>query len=151
VRVRTTRRDPAATPAPDLVERRFQAAGLDRLWVADITYWPTEPEGFLYRSVILDVFSPRGVGWSMQEQLHTELVLAALEMAVSKRQPPPGLIHHSDHRGQYPSGRFGERCAASGIHSQGGNGRRLLRQRLDGELFRYLGVRALGPAPLPDP
>ncbi len=120
VRVRTTRRDPAATLAPDLVERRFQASGLDRLWVADITYLPTEQEGFLYLSVILDVFSRRVVGWSMQQQLHTELVLAALEMAVGKRQPKPGLIHHSDHGCQYTSVRFGERCAASSIRSSMG-------------------------------
>ena len=116
VHVRTTRRDPTATPAPDLVERYFAAAAPDRLWVADITYLPTEQEGFLYLAVILDVFSRRVVGWSMQDNLHTELVLAALEMAVSKRRPQPGLIHHSDHGSQYTSVRYGERCAAAGIH-----------------------------------
>ena len=97
VHVRTTRRDPAAIPAPDLVQRTFQAPGPDRLWVGDITYLPTEQEGFLYLSVILDVFSRRVVGWSMQDHLRTELVLAALEMAVRKRRPEGGLIHHSDH------------------------------------------------------
>jgi putative transposase len=116
VRVRTTRRDPAATPAPDLVERCFTAPGPDQLWIADITYLPTEQEGFLYLSVILDVFSRRVVGWSMQDHLRTELVLAALEMAVGKRRPEAGLIHHSDHGGQYTSVLFGERCAAAGIH-----------------------------------
>jgi putative transposase len=114
--VRTTRRDPLATPAPDLVERSFTASASDRLRIADITYLPTEQEGFLYLSVILDVFSRRVVGWSMQDHLRTELVLAALEMAVSKRQPEAGLIHHSDHGCQYTSVRFGERCAAAGIH-----------------------------------
>jgi putative transposase len=115
-RVRTTRRDLTAIPAPDLVERHFTAPGPDRLWIADITYLPTEQEGFLYLSVILDVFSRRVVGWSMQEHLRTELVLAALEMAVSKRRPEAGLIHHSDHGCQYTSVRYGERCAAAGIH-----------------------------------
>ena len=62
VHVRTTRRDPAATPAPDLVERSFAASGPDRLWIADITYLPTEHEGFLYLAVILDVFSPQSGG-----------------------------------------------------------------------------------------
>jgi len=116
VRVRTTRRDPTATPAPDLVERCFTAPGPDQLWIADITYLPTEQESFLYLSVILDVFSRRVVGWSMQDHLRTELVLAALEMAVGKRQPEAGLIHHSDHGCQYTSVLFGERCAAAGIH-----------------------------------
>jgi putative transposase len=115
VRVRTTRRDPAATPAPDLVERSFAAPAPDRLWVADITYLPTEHDGFLYLAVILDVFSRRVVGWSMQDHLHTELILAALEMAIGKRQPAAGLIHHSDHGCQYTSVRFGERCATAGI------------------------------------
>ena len=115
VHVRTTRRDPLAMPAPDLVQRRFTAPGPDRLWIADITSLPTEQEGVLYLSVILDVFSRRVVGWSMQDQLRTELVLAALEMAVRKRRPEVGLIHHSDHGCQYTSVRFGERCAAAGI------------------------------------
>ena len=114
--VRTTRRDPAATPAPDLVQRRFTAAGPDRLWIADITYLPTEQDGFLFLAVILDVFSRRVVGWSMQHHLRTDLVLAALEMAVGKRRPEAGLIHHSDHGCQYTSVLFGERCAAAGIY-----------------------------------
>jgi transposase InsO family protein len=90
LRVRTTRRDPAAAPAPDLVERSFTAPGPDRLWMADITYLPTAQEGFLYLAVILDAFSRRVVGWSMQAHLQTELVLAALEMAVGKRRPEGG-------------------------------------------------------------
>lgn len=109
------RRDPEATLAPDLVQRAFQASGPDRLWIADITYLPTEQDGFLYLAVILDVFSRRVVGWSMHNHLRTELVLAALEMAVGKRRPDAGLIHHSDHGCQYTSMRFGERCAAAGI------------------------------------
>ena len=75
--VHTTRRDPAATPAPDLVQRAFSAPAPDQLWIADITYLPTEQDGFLYLAVILDVFSRRVVGWSMQEHLRTELVLGA--------------------------------------------------------------------------
>jgi putative transposase len=117
---RTTPRHPAATPAPDLVQRAFQAPGPDRLWIADITYLPTEHDGFLYLAVILDVFSRRVVGWSMQDHLRTELVLAALEMAVGKRRPKAGLIHHSDHGCQYTSVRFGEQCGAAGIRSSMG-------------------------------
>ncbi len=120
VHMRTTRRDPAATSAPDLVQRSFTASAPDQLWVADITYLPTEQDGFLYLSVILDVFSRRVVGWSMQDHLRTELVLAALEMAVGKRRPEAGLIHHSDHGCQYTSVRYGERCQAAGIRSSMG-------------------------------
>jgi transposase InsO family protein len=81
-----------------------------------MTYLPTEQEGFLYLAMMLDGFSRRVVGWSMQGHLATDLVLAALEMALSNRQPETGLIHHSDHGCQYTSLRFGEQCAAAGIH-----------------------------------
>jgi len=66
------------------------------LWVADITQQRTG-EGWLYLAVILDAFSRRVVGWSMAEHLRTELVLDALDMAISQRRPAPGLIHHTDH------------------------------------------------------
>jgi len=88
--------------------------------VADITYLPTEQNGFLYLAVIVDACSRRVVGWSMQDHLRTDLVLVALEMAVWNRRPEAGLIHHSDHGCQYMSVRFGERCAAAGIRSSMG-------------------------------
>jgi putative transposase len=120
-RIHTTQRDLTAHPAPDLVQRTFAAPAPDRLWLADITYVPTLEEGFLYLAVILDGFSRRVVGWSMAEHLRTELVLAALEMAVGNRQPGQGLIHHSDHGCQYTSLLFGERCAAAGIQCSMGS------------------------------
>jgi putative transposase len=82
----TTTRDGVAPPAPDLVQRHFQADGPDRLWVADITYVPTGT-GFLYLAVVLDAWSRRVVGWAMAPPLRTELVLAALDMAVVERLP----------------------------------------------------------------
>jgi putative transposase len=91
-----TRRDPHASPAPDLVERNFTPAGPDRLWVGDITQQRTS-EGWLYLTVILDAFSRRVVGWSMADHLRTELVLDALDMAIAQRKPTAGLVHHSDH------------------------------------------------------
>ena len=91
---RTTRRDPKARPASDLVERRFDADRPDRLWVADITYVPTAA-GFVYLAVVLDVFSRRVVGWAMANHLRTELVLDALDMALGQRRPH-SVIHHSD-------------------------------------------------------
>ena len=90
----TTRRDADARPAPDLVDRNFTATRADQLWVADITYIPTLA-GFLYLAVVLDVFSRRIVGWSMANHLRTELVLAALDMAIGQRKPTD-VVHHSD-------------------------------------------------------
>jgi putative transposase len=94
----TTRRDATAQSAPDLVERRFEAEGPNQLWLADITYLPTWA-GFLYLAIVLDVFSRRVVGWAMKGHLRTELVLEALQMAVSQRRPR-GVIHHSDQGSQ---------------------------------------------------
>ena len=117
----TTQRDPQAEPAPDLVQRRFAANAPNQLWIADITYIPTQWEGFLYLAVILDVFSRRVVGWSMAEHLRTELVVGALEMAVWNRRPGEGVIHHSDHGCQYTSLLFGQRCQAVGIRCSMGS------------------------------
>jgi putative transposase len=109
-----TRRDPAATPAPDLVGRRFSPPAPDRLWVADITQQRTD-EGWLYLAVVLDCFSRRVVGWSMADHLRTDLVLDALDMAISQRQPAPGLVHHADHGCQYTSLAFGRRLTEAGL------------------------------------
>ena len=96
---RTTRREPQARPAPDLVERRFESEAPNRLWVADITYVPSAA-GFLYLAIVLDVFSRRVVGWAMANHLRTELVLDALDMALRQRRPT-SVIHHSDRGCQY--------------------------------------------------
>jgi putative transposase len=112
--VRTTRRDAAAAPAPDLVGRCFAAAAPDRLWTADITYLPTLA-GFLYLAVVLDVFSRRVVGWAMAADLGARLVVDALEMALWTRRPAAGLVHHSDRGSQYSSLAFGRRCRAAGV------------------------------------
>ena len=110
---RTTRREVQARPAPDRVERRFEADAPNRLWVADITYIPTLA-GFLYLAIVLDVFSRRVVGWAMAAHLRTELVVEALEMAVAQRRPE-AVIHHSDQGCQYTSLAFGARCRESGV------------------------------------
>jgi putative transposase len=116
---RTTVRDNAATPAPDLVHRDFTAGGPDRLWVADITYIPTHA-GFLYLAVVMDAWSRRIVGWAMETHLRTELVLAALEMAIAQRQPA-SVIHHSDQGCQYTSLAFGKRCRLAGVRPSMGS------------------------------
>lgn len=92
-RRRTTTPDAAAPPAPDLVKRRFAAERPDQLWLADITYLPTY-EGWLFLAVVMDVCSRKIVGWAMREDLRSELVVDALGMAVSRRRPRPGLVHH---------------------------------------------------------
>jgi putative transposase len=115
----TTRRDPDARPAPDLVERNFVATGPDQLWVADITYIPTWA-GFLYLAVVLDVWSRRIVGWAMANHLRTELVVDALNMAVYQRHPE-SVIHHSDQGCQYTSIGFGLRCRQSGVRPSMGS------------------------------
>jgi len=111
---RTTRCDPRAVPAPDLVKRDFHATAPDRLWTADITYLKTD-EGFLYLAFVLDVYSRRIVGWSMATHLRTELVVDALEMAVWRRKPAAGLVHHSDRGVQYTALSFGKRLEEAGI------------------------------------
>ncbi|MCA1838577.1 MAG: IS3 family transposase [Actinobacteria bacterium] len=110
----TTRRDGSAMPAEDLVRRNFAALAPDRLWVADITYIKTE-EGFLYLSFVLDAYSRRLVGWAMATHLRTELVLDALQMAIWRRKPQAGLIHHSDQGVQYTSLSFGKQLEEAGI------------------------------------
>lgn len=113
-RPRTTTRDLSLAPAADLVGRSFRADRPDRLWVADITYVRTL-EGFLYLAVVLDACTRRVVGWSMRRTLETEIVTSALDMALLRRRPAAGLIHHSDHGSQYTSFAFGHRCREAGI------------------------------------
>jgi putative transposase len=115
----TTRRDPGASPAPDLVERAFRAERPDQLWVADITYVPTWT-GFLYLAIVLDVCSRRIVGWAMATHLQTDLVLDALNMAIGQRQPA-AVIHHSDQGCQYTSVAFGRRCREVGVRPSMGS------------------------------
>ena len=109
----TTRRGKGA-PAEDLVGRNFGAPRMDTIWVADITYVATR-EGFLYLAFILDCYSRRIVGWAMESHLRTELVVDALRMAVWRRKPSAGLIHHSDQGVQYTALSFTERLKEVGI------------------------------------
>jgi putative transposase len=117
--ITTTVRNAQSRPAPDLVKRDFTADGRDRLWVADITYIPTV-SGFLYLSVVVDAWSRRVVGWSMATHLRTELVLEALNMALSQRRPQE-VIHHSDQGSQYTSIAFGQRCREAGVRPSMGS------------------------------
>jgi len=99
---RTTIADPAATPAPNVLDRDFSAARPDATWVTDITYLRTG-EGWLYLAAIVDCYSRLVVGWATADHMRDELCLAALDDAIARRDPPPGLIHHSDRGGQHTS------------------------------------------------
>jgi transposase InsO family protein len=105
-RWRTTIRIPGITPATDLVNRDFKPSAPNVLWVADITYLRTG-EGWLYLAAVQDAYSRLIVGWSMATHMRATLVVDALKMALHRRRPPPGLIHHSDQGGQYVSLAFG--------------------------------------------
>jgi putative transposase len=146
---RTTRCDPRAVPAPDLVKRDFHATAPDRLWTADITYLKTD-EGFLYLAFVLDVYSRRIVGWSMATHLRTELVVDALEMAVWRRKPAAGLVHHSDRGVQYTALSFGKRLEEAGIVPSMGRAGSALDNAVS-ESFVYPQMRARPSAALSHP
>ena len=121
-RGRTTISVPGVRVADDLVEREFRPAGPNGLWVADVTYLRTW-EGWLYLAAVQDAYSRAIVGWSMAEHMRAELVVDALQMAVHRRRPAPGLIHHSDQGSQYVSLAFGQAARDAGIaRSMGSKG-----------------------------
>jgi putative transposase len=113
-RWRTTIRVPGVEPATHLVERDFRPAGPNVLWVADITYLRTG-EGWLYLAAVQDAYSRQIVGWSMATHMRATLVVDALKMALARRRPGPGLIHHSDQGSQYVSLAFGRAARQAGI------------------------------------
>ena len=100
--------------ASNVLNREFTAVAPNTKWTADITYIWTG-EGWLYLSVVLDLFSRRVVGWAMQNNLELSLVTSALQMAVQGRQPEPGLICHSDRGSQYASKDYQAALKARGM------------------------------------
>ena len=113
VRVTTHSRHPFPV-APNVLARQFERPQPDRAWVTDITYIPTG-EGWLYLAVLLDLCSRLAVGWAMSERLTDDLTLDALGMALARRCPPQGLLHHSDRGSQYASGDYQRVLAQHGI------------------------------------
>jgi len=104
------------------VQRQFCPDSPDVLWIADLTYLRTW-EGWLYLAAVQDAYSRRIVGWSMADHMRQELVIDALNMAVSRCRPKPGLIHHPDQGSQYVALGFGQMCAKAGIsRSMGSTG-----------------------------
>jgi putative transposase len=118
----TTIRVAGVRVADDLVDRKFSAEAPNQVWVADITYLRTW-QGWLYLVAVQDLYSRRIVGWSMQDHMRAELVTDALEMALARRRPAPGLIWHSDQGAQFVSLAFGQKARAAGIaQSMGSKG-----------------------------
>jgi len=91
--------------APNLLNREFEVAEPDQVYVSDITYiWTSE--GWLYLAIVLDLFSRQIVGWSLNSRMSRRLVMDALQMAIWRRRPAPGLLFHSDRGSQYCSADF---------------------------------------------
>jgi transposase InsO family protein len=112
--VRTTDSRHGEPIAPNVLARAFTATAPNRVWVTDITYVATR-EGWLYLAAILDLFSRRVVGWALAPTLETSLPLAALHEALRRRDPPRGLVHHSDRGCQYASTAYRAALATRGI------------------------------------
>lgn len=100
--------------ADDLVNRKFHRAAPNELWVTDITEHPTR-EGKVYCCCVMDTFSRRIVGWSIDSSPDTKLVINALDMALKNRDPLPGGVVHADHGAQFTSWAFGERIRSAGL------------------------------------
>ena len=100
--------------APDLIGRKFTAAAPDTAWCGDITYIKTW-DGWAYLATVIDLHSRAVVGWAVADHMRTELVTAALDMAIAARRPPAGVIFHSDRGTQYTSGVFDTYCTENNI------------------------------------
>ena len=101
-KVMTTDSNHKLPVAANVLNQNFTAEGPDQVWLTDITYVSTT-EGWLYLAAVMDLYSRRIVGWAMSDSLQRQLVIDALQMAITARQPLPGLLHHSDRGSQYAS------------------------------------------------
>lgn len=117
---RTTDSDHDQPIAPNRLAERPVPSGANQVWVSDLTYVLTA-QGWLYLALVMDLWSRRIVGWAMADHLRTELVVDALEMAIARRKPEAGIIHHSDHGSQYTSLAFGQRLHETGILASRGS------------------------------
>lgn len=100
--------------ADNLLDRAFSVSRPNRVWVGDITFIPTQA-GWLYVAILVDLFARRVVGWAMSRYIDRELVTRALAMALERRRPAPGLIHHTDQGRQYATESYRQRLLAHGI------------------------------------
>jgi transposase InsO family protein len=112
----TSRRNRKRPVAPNILKRDFTAERPDQKWLTDITYIPTR-EGWLYLAAVLDLFGRRIVGWAMSERITADLTTKALKMAIRRRLPGAGLIHHSDQGSQYTDGAYQTLLSDYGIQA----------------------------------
>ena len=119
---KTTDSDHGGPVAPNVLGQDFSAEGPDQKWGVDISYvWTAE--GWLYLAIVLDLFSRRIVGWSLSDRMKRGLAMDALQRAINLRNPPPGLIHHSDRGSQYCSADYRRLLKSHGfIASMSGHG-----------------------------
>jgi putative transposase len=111
---KTTDSNHAFPIAENLLARKFEVAAPNAVWVGDITYIWTR-EGWLYLATLIDLYSRLVVGWSMRDNMERQLCIDTLKMAVGKRNPPPGLVHHTDRGSQYASHEYRAVLKANGM------------------------------------
>jgi len=101
----TTKRKHSDSVASNLVNMQFNPSHSNQVWAGDVTYLRTR-EGWCYLAIVMDLYSRKIIGWHISNRMTTGLVLKAMQMAINLRQPPEGLIFHSDRGSQYTSRRF---------------------------------------------
>lgn len=149
-RIRLTDSDHDLPVAPNRVMGQPPPEKAAAVWVADIIYVDTM-EGGLYVAGVLDRHSRRGVGWAMDDPLATSLPLAALDMALTHRRPPQGLVLHSDRGVQYASTAYRQRLATAGVRPSMSRRGKRRRQRRQGELLEHPQAQADPPPRVPNP
>jgi putative transposase len=116
----TTKRKHSDKVAPNLLNQNFNPVGKDEVWAGDVTYLRTA-EGWMYLAIVMDLYSRRIVGWHIDKRMTTDLISKALVKAYNLRQPPKGLVFHSDRGSQYTSKRFGKLLKGYGIRASMGD------------------------------
>ena len=116
----TTKRNERDEVADNLLNQNFNPIGVNEVWAGDITYLKTG-EGWMYLAIVMDLYSRRIVGWYASKRMTTDLICRAMVMAYNLRQPPNGLVFHSDRGSQYTSKRYRKLLKAYGIRSSMGD------------------------------
>ncbi len=116
----TTKRNPSDDVADNLLNQNFNPVGLNQIWAGDITYLKTG-KGWMYLAIVMDLYSRRIVGWSISKRMTTDLISEAMIMAYTLRQPPKGLVFHSDRGSQYTSKRYRKLLKEFGVRASMGD------------------------------
>jgi len=116
----TTKRKHSDAVADNLLNQNFNPVGPNQVWAGDVTYLKTG-EGWMYLAIVMDLYSRRIVGWYIDKRMTTDLVSKALIKAYNLRQPPAGMVFHSDRGSQYTSKRFRKLLSSYGIRSSMGD------------------------------